>query len=225
MILILQLLVCIKKLAIKLTSIYLEGSLFYFRTAQFYFSNKEKSPERVIFCLNEKEEPMVKKLLTLILVLTFLSVGISYAAEEQPGMSQPSTSETKPSTSEKKAPSKSRRAPGTRVYGMVKEMTDNTLKLTLEKGTSSTTPEEISVVVNDKTKIRGGREVKTTADIKSGEHVMVWYREEGGQKVATSVRILQAKRMKAKEGESMKGGEPKKEESSTGTETGTEQNR
>jgi hypothetical protein len=171
---------------------------------------------------------MIRKLLTLVLMLIFTFTGISYAAEEQSGAQEPSTSGSKPSVSEtkpaeKKVPSKARRAPGVRVYGTVKEMTDNTLKLTLEKGTTSTTPEEISVVVNDKTKIRRGREAKTMADIKSGEHVMVWYREEEGQKVATSVRILQAKGMRAKKGESMKGGEPKKEESSPGMETRTEQ--
>jgi len=130
---------------------------------------------------------------TLIIALVLVCIGVSYAAEDP--------ANTTPAAPEKKAASKS-----TKVYGTVKEVTDNTLKLNLEKGATNTTPEELSVVLNDKTKISSGKEVKTAADIKAGEQVMVWYKEKDGEKVASSVRILKSKKMK-----SMKEGPAKQE--------------
>lgn len=127
---------------------------------------------------------MLKKLQVVILVflLAFVHISIGYTAEDQPGAT--------PAKSKKKAPV-------TRIYGVVKEMTDNTLKVTLEKGATTTTPEEMSITLNDKTKIRKGRNLATIEDIKMGEQVMVNYREQDGEKVASFVRILVGKKKKA----------------------------
>lgn len=127
---------------------------------------------------------MTKKLYISILVilLTFVYIGASYTAEDQPSTTPPAT--------------KKKKAPVTKIHGIVKEMSDNTLKITLEKGATNT-PEEVSVVLNDKTKVRKGKEEVTTEEIKAGEQVTVNYREQDGEKVASFVRILVGKKKKA----------------------------
>jgi hypothetical protein len=152
---------------------------------------------------------MLKKLIIIKLVslLVFICIGMSYAAEEEPG--------AKPGGAMKGKSSK-----GTRIYGVVLEVTDNTLKISLEKGAAAATMSEISVMVNEKTKVRSGKEAKTPADIKADDRVRVWYKEQDGKNVASSVQILKPKKGKAKKEEMKK--EEMKEQGSQMEESSTE---
>ncbi|HWP48865.1 MAG TPA: DUF5666 domain-containing protein [Candidatus Limnocylindrales bacterium] len=146
---------------------------------------------------------MIRKLgiLTLVLVVTVTWIGISYAQQPSSQSSNPAGQTSQPSaqpgqqpemksgtaTGEKATtPRQKKKSTGLeKVYGTVKEVSGNTLTLTPAKGKSATTPEPISITLTDKTKVRGG----STADLKAGEQVTVWYKEEGGSKVAQTVKI------------------------------------
>ena len=55
---------------------------------------------------------------------------------------------------------------------------------------------EIAISVDAKTRVSAGAEKKSINDVKAGENVAVGYKEVNGKKVATSVSLLKAKKVK-----------------------------
>lgn len=55
---------------------------------------------------------------------------------------------------------------------------------------------DVTVMVNDKTKIMSGKEKKTLADIKAGERAMVKYTEADGKNTAVHIEFIPASAVK-----------------------------
>jgi Cu/Ag efflux protein CusF len=106
-------------------------------------------------------------ILFLTVILLFAFISISFAAEATKAEQMP-TEKSK-----------------------VKQITGEIITLDLKAGTLTVKSkrQEVSLLTDNKTIIRLGKEKKTLADIKSGEKVKVRYMEVDGKNVAKSIAI------------------------------------
>jgi len=120
----------------------------------------------------------VKKALALIIsvLFVFAVTSLSFAAEEK--KAAPATME------EKKAPAKVKQ-----VTGDVAAV-DAKAKTITVKGKKG----DVTAMVDDKTKIMMGKDMKTLADIKAGDKVKVKYSETDGKMIAKSIAIKPAEK-------------------------------
>jgi Cu/Ag efflux protein CusF len=126
----------------------------------------------------------VKKALALIISVLFVFAvsSLSFAAAEQKAAPAPAKME------EKKAPVKVKQATGavTAVDAKAKSIT-----VKAKKG-------DVTAMVDDKTKIMMGKEMKTLADVKAGDKVTMKYSEADGKMTAKSIAIKPAEKMMEK---------------------------
>jgi len=124
----------------------------------------------------------VKKVLALIIsvLFVFAVTTLSFAAEEK--KAAPATME------EKKAPAKVKQ-----VTGDVAAV-DAKAKTITVKGKKG----DVTAMVDDKTKIMMGKDMKTLADIKAGDKVKVKYSDTDGKMMAKSIAIKPAEKMMEK---------------------------
>jgi PDZ domain-containing secreted protein len=133
----------------------------------------------------------VKKALALIIsvLFVFAVTSLSFAAEEKKAAPAPAEKKAAPATmEEKKAPVKVKQATGPVAAVDAKAKTI----------TVKTTKGDVTAMVDDKTKIMMGKDMKTLADIKAGDKVKVKYSETDGKMMAKSIAIKPAEKMMEK---------------------------
>jgi len=126
----------------------------------------------------------MKKILSVVLSLVFVFAvtSISFAAENKEAVAAAPVVEQKEAATAKKEKAKS-----TQVTGEITavDAAANTFTVKGRKG-------DVTLSVDDKTKIMAGKEVKTLADLKAGEKVTVKYIETDGKNMAKGVKIKTA---------------------------------
>jgi hypothetical protein len=132
----------------------------------------------------------VKKALALIIsvLFVFAVTTLSFAAAEK---AAPAPAEKKAAPAmmeEKKAPAKVKQATG-EVAAVDAKAKSITVKA--KKG-------DVTAMVDDKTKIMMGKDMKTLADIKAGDKVTLKYSEADGKMMAKSIAIKPAEKMMEK---------------------------
>jgi Cu/Ag efflux protein CusF len=133
----------------------------------------------------------VKKTLALIIsvLFVFAVTTLSFAAEEKKAAPAPAEKKAAPAMmEEKKAPAKVKQATGEVAAVDVKA---KTITVKAKKG-------DVTAMVDDKTKIMMGKDMKTLADIKAGDKVSVKYSETDGKMTAKSIAIKPAEKMMEK---------------------------
>ncbi len=137
----------------------------------------------------------MKKTIAIIVSLLFvLSIaGLSFAAEKAaapaaaPAKAAPAEKKAEPAKmEEKKAPAKIKQ-----VTGEVKSVDAKAITVKGKKA-------DVTVNVDDKTKIMAGKEKKALADVKAGDKVSVKYTEAEGKNMAKSIAIKPAAMMEEK---------------------------
>jgi len=130
----------------------------------------------------------VKKVLALIIsvLFVFAVTTLSFAAEEKKAAPAPAKNADK--AMEKMAPVKVKQ-----VTGAVAAV-DAKAKTVTVKGKKG----DVTAMVDDKTKIMMGKDVKTLADVKAGDKVTLKYSEADGKMTAKSIAIKPAEKMMEK---------------------------
>jgi ABC-type lipoprotein release transport system permease subunit len=137
---------------------------------------------------------LVKRTIALIIsVLFVLAVtSVSFATEEKKAAPAPAPVEKKAAPmEEKKAPAKVKM-----VKGDVAAV-DAKAKTVTVKGKKG----DVTAMIDEKTKIMMGKEMKTLADVKVGDKVTVKYSEADGKMTAKSIAIKPAEKMMEKKTE------------------------
>jgi len=143
----------------------------------------------------------VKKALALIIsvLFVFAVTTLSFAAEEKKAAPAPAEKKAAPATmEEKKAPAKVKQATGEVAAVDVKA---KTITVKTKKG-------DVTAMVDDKTKIMMGKDMKTLADIKAGDKVTVKYSETDGKMTAKTIAIKPAEKAAPAEKKMEKKAEP-----------------
>jgi hypothetical protein len=133
----------------------------------------------------------VKKALALIISVLFVFAvsTLSFAADEKKAAPAPAEKKAAPAMmEEKKAPAKVKQATGE--VAAVDAKT-KTITVKAKKG-------DVTAMVDDKTKIMMGKDMKTLADIKAGDKVTVKYSDADGKMTAKSIAIKPAEKMMEK---------------------------
>jgi Cu/Ag efflux protein CusF len=135
----------------------------------------------------------VKKVLALIIsvLFVFAVTTLSFAAEEKKAAPAPAPAKTAEKAVEKMAPTKVKQVTGAVVA------VDAKAKTVTVKGKKG----DVTAMVDDKTKIMMGKDVKTLADVKAGDKVAVKYSEADGKMTAKSIAIKPAEKMMEKKAE------------------------
>lgn len=140
----------------------------------------------------------MKKTIAIIVSLLFVLslAGLSFAAEKAaapaaaPAKAAPAEKKAEPAKiEEKKAPAKIKQ-----VTGEVKSVDAKAITVKGKKA-------DVTVNVDDKTKIMAGKEKKALADVKAGDKVSVKYTEAEGKNMAKSIAIKPAAKMEEKKTE------------------------
>ena len=123
----------------------------------------------------------MKKALALIIsvLFVFAVASLSFAAEEK---------KMEQGAMEKMTPTKVKQVTGAVAAVDAKA---KTITVKAKKG-------DVTAMVDDKTKIMMGKDVKTLADIKAGDKVKVKYSETDGKMMAKSIAIKPAEKMMEK---------------------------
>lgn len=118
----------------------------------------------------------MKRAIAVVLALMFALTltGLSFAAET------------------KEAPAVEKKEASKHITGDVTAVDAKAMTITVKSK-----KHEVTVSVNDKTKITAGKDAKTFADVKAGETVSVKYTATDGKNVAGSVDIHAAKKQEA----------------------------
>lgn len=136
---------------------------------------------------------MKRTIALIISVLFVLAVtSVSFATEEKKAAPAPAPVEKKAAPmEEKKAPAKVKM-----VKGDVAAV-DAKAKTVTVKGKKG----DVTAMIDEKTKIMMGKEMKTLADVKVGDKVTVKYSEADGKMTAKSIAIKPAEKMMEKKTE------------------------
>ncbi|MBI5057435.1 MAG: hypothetical protein HZB61_12545 [Nitrospirae bacterium] len=123
----------------------------------------------------------MKKILTVVLSLIFVFAvtSMSFAADK--------TAPAAPAMEQKAAPAKKEAAKHVQVTGEITAV-DAAAKTLTVKGKKG----DVAISVDDKTKIMAGKDMKTLADLKTGEKVTVKYTEADGKNTAKSIDVKAA---------------------------------
>ena len=138
----------------------------------------------------------MKKTIAIIVSLLFvLSIaGLSFAAEKAAAPA-PSPAPEKKMMEKKAEPAKmeEKKAPA-----KIKQVTGEVKSVDAKSVTVKGKKADVTVSVDDKTKIMAGKDKKTLADVKAGDKVSVKYTEAEGKNMAKSIAIKPAAMMEEK---------------------------
>lgn len=141
----------------------------------------------------------MKKALALIIsvLFVFAVTAMSFAAEEKKAAPAPAEKKAAPAkVEEKKAPAKEEKAVEKKAPAKVKMVTGDVAAVDAKAKTITVKGKkgDITAMVDDKTKIMMGKDVKTLADVKAGDKVTVKYSETDGKMTAKSIAIKPAEK-------------------------------